>query len=137
MSSNLLHIALGVIAVIGVLLCLYLSRYFYNKNPKSSEFNRHFKKNVNHDTIYFRVTDEHGKRSYIHDSGIKPNTLPQKLHILKEEYNDGNLVKLSFPSRIEYGRNIHRLNNTLNLTKNSPSIEDKEGEYVVELLHIS
>nr|QBK86374.1 MAG: uncharacterized protein LCMAC102_01690 [Marseillevirus LCMAC102] len=59
------------------------------------------------DTFYYKITDEEGIESIIHDSGIKPSETPPgsytNIQILKKEINNGVSQNLAWPEIIKLG----------------------------------
>ena len=64
-----------MILIILIVLAIALTICLYNSYCNTSEIEYYFKNGKLHDTIYFKVIDEHGKISYLHDSGKNPKTL--------------------------------------------------------------
>lgn len=129
-----LYVSIIVITVIIVIaICVAGTRA---NGAADNEFTEYFKPDRMHDTIYFRVIDEFGVKSYLHDSGIKlhkdiPNQFD--LNIIKKEFNDGNIQELGHPRLIMYGRRITDLNHEYKV--DARRVKDKGLYYVVNVRH--
>nr|QBK84762.1 MAG: uncharacterized protein LCDPAC01_02430 [Pithovirus LCDPAC01] len=86
------------------------------------------------DTFYYKITDEEGNESIIHDSGIKPSETPPgsytNIQILKKEINNGVSQNLARPEIIKLG--MHPKNLEWRLTPKN-IIED-DLYYIVTIL---
>jgi hypothetical protein len=86
---------------------------YYNYSSSESELEYYFREGRNHDTIYFRVVDEHGKMSYLHDSGNNPKSKELTFNVVKNEYNDGKSQKIGSPVEVKYGQEIRNLKSSM------------------------
>lgn len=105
--------------------------------PAAKTLESHFRPGVDHDTLYFKVTDEAGVTSMIHDSGIKPSELKKYVHdrvpifISKNEYNEGEEKKIGLPKEIKIGTQIFDLKNVVPVGRRQ--VADKGDHYVVNI----
>lgn len=134
-NNNQLFFVVATILIIIVIIVIY---YNYSSIGAATSQNKnavenHFKKGVDHDTIYYKITDVNGNVSSIHDSGIKPSLSKNnvKIPVLKIEYNENQVKKIDTPVLIEYGKQIFDLKNKMNIIPNS--IIDKGDYYVIEI----
>lgn len=106
-----------------------------DSNKNESTIENYFKPGVDHNTIYFRIIDENGQISYVHDSGIDPSIVKEKgsfkLNVVKKEYNDGKVQILGLPVKVNYGRQIFNLNNTYKVLPNQ--VKDEDLYYTIDL----
>lgn len=131
-NNQLFFIIILIIIIIIVVIIYYNSSTNTTQNKNTIE--NHFKKGVDHDTIYYKITDINGNVSSIHDSGIKPSKLSEKIAkipVLKTEYNENQVKKIENPMLIEYGKQIFDLKNKMNITPNS--MIDKGEYYIIEI----
>lgn len=103
--------------------------------PATETLASHFRPGVDHDTLYFRVTDENGVTSMIHDSGIKPSESKKFDHvpffISKREYNEGEEKTIGLPKKLEIGTQIFDLGSTVSVEKHQ--IVEKSDHYIVNV----
>lgn len=105
--------------------------------PATETLASHFQPGVDHDTLYFKVTDEVGVTSMIHDSGIKPSELKKSknshipIFISKHEYNEGQEKKVRLPKKIEIGTQIFDLKNVVSVEKHQ--VSDKGDHYIANI----
>lgn len=105
--------------------------------PATETLASHFQPGVDHDTLYFKVTDEVGVTSMIHDSGIKPSELKKSnnshvlIFISKHEYNEGEEKKIGLPKEIKIGTQIFDLKNVVSVKKHQ--VADKGDHYVANI----
>jgi len=110
------------------------------KNKEKETIGSHFKPGVDHDTLYFRVTDDKGIVSMIHDSGIKPSEQKKSTEdhiefpVSKIEYNEGKEKILSRPVKIEIGTQIFDLKNVVPIEEYQVSV--KLDHYIVMVTNI-
>jgi len=119
-----------------VILVIFILIFFFftqRSNSVDTTIEDYFKPGVDHDTIYFRVIDENGVESYIHDSGIKPEMLngKVKISVVKKEYNNGNVKNLERPVIIKYGRQIMNLDKTYKIPKDH--LKDNKLHYTITI----
>lgn len=125
-----------VLLIVGVSVVTALVLYYYFNTTKTDKFvDKMIDKTVLNDTIYFKLTDDVGNTSTIHDSGIKPSSLKGKNNILmkvvKYEYNDGIEKILSKPVEIAIGQNIFNLTKVIKLKE--CDIQEKKDHYVIKI----
>ena len=105
--------------------------------PATETLASHFRPGVDHDTLYFKVTDENGVTSMIHDSGIKPSELKKStsdrvpIFISKLEYNEAEEKKIGLPKEIKIGTQIFDLKNVVSVEKNK--VVDKGDHYIANI----
>lgn len=105
--------------------------------PATETLASHFQPGVDHDTLYFKVTDEVGVTSMIHDSGIKPSELKKSVYdrvpifISKHEYNEGEEKKIGLPKEIKIGTQIFDLKNVVSVEKHQ--VVDKGDHYIANI----
>lgn len=105
--------------------------------PVTETLASHFRPGVDHDTLYFKVTDEVGVTSMIHDSGIKPSELKKSIYdrvpifISKHEYNEGEEKKIGLPKEIKIGTQIFDLKNVVSVEKHQ--VADKGDHYIANI----
>jgi len=127
--------------IIVILCCLVAAVVLYflfsgttaKKNEEKETLASHFAPGVDHDTLYYRVTDDKGVVSMIHDSGIKPSKQKGStedrigIPVSKVEYNEGVEKTISKPVEIEIGTQIFNLKQVFFVEK----YEDKQDHYIV------
>ena len=137
MSSNQI-IVFTIVLVAAVAACILWSRSSKSAtsslNEEDTTIEDYFTPGVDHDTIYFRVVDEYGQISYLHDSGVKPGAVARDngkfdLDIVKKEYNEGKVQEIGIPRVIKYGQQITDLKHTYQIP--SDQVKDKGLYYVV------
>jgi len=105
--------------------------------PATETLASHFRLGIDHDTLYFKVTDENGVTSMIHDSGIKPSELKKSdnshipIFISKHEYNEGEEKKIGLPREIKIGTQIFDLKNVVVVEKHQ--VSDKGDHYIADI----
>jgi len=126
MSSTRILTIIAIIIGIGIMSVLMLQKTPDMKSTKGTnikndtnaslgDINEYFNSNKDHDTIYFKIKDEEGNESFVHDSGNKPNANKYIFNILKKEFNEGKTRELGYPKEIHFGRQIKKLTNQINL----------------------
>jgi hypothetical protein len=131
MSNNKIFFIILTVIIIVIIAIIYYKNS--ETTIKKHTIENHFKKGVDHDTIYYKITDISGNTSSIHDSGIKPSKISEKVKIpvLKIEYNETQVKKIDNPVLIEHGRQIFDLKNKIKITPEI--IEDKGDFYLIEI----
>ena len=122
------------LAVIIIMIMIIICFYNYNKSNNQSELEYYFRDGAIHDTIYFKVLDQYGKLSYIHDSGISPKSIKDgKIHlnIVKKEYNDGKVNEIGSPVEVKYGQEIRNLKTSAIIKPEN--VKDKDLYYTVTI----
>lgn len=135
MSSNQIIVFTVVLVAAVVVWALYShSSKSVTSIKGDTTIEDYFTPGVDHDTIYFRVVDEYGQISYLHDSGVKPGAVARDngkfdLDIVKKEYNEGKVQEIGIPRVIKYGQQITDLKHTYQIP--SDQVKDKGLYYVV------
>jgi len=123
-----------MLPIILIVLVIVSTTCLYNNYYNASEIECYFKDGKLHDTIYFKVVDEHGSVSYLHDSGKNPKTLKNNkldLNILKKEYNEGKFQDIGTPIEIKYGQQIKNLKSSAIIRPEN--VKDKGLYYTVTI----
>lgn len=130
-SRNFLFLLLIVFLLVAAAV-LFLRSSAKNRDTTIEDY---FKPGVDHNTIYFRVTDSQGQVSYVHDSGVNPGKAAQdgefKLNVVKQEYNNGEQRHLQMPVKVEYGQQIANLKHVYNIGPDR--VKDKNSYYVLTI----
>lgn len=125
---------LGFIVCVAVCIAVYTWVARGRETTELNEVSELFKDGVDHDTIYFRITDASGVKSFVHDSGIKPSKLGRdaktfSLNVMKKEYNEGIANDIGIPVHVEYGKQIKSL--TSRETIDIDHVKDNGSYYTV------
>jgi hypothetical protein len=130
---SMILVILCCLAVAVVLYFLFSGVTTAKKDEEKETLATHFTPGVDHDTLYYRITDDKAVVSMIHDSGIKPSKLKGSIEdrigipVAKVEYNEGVEKTLSKPVEIWIGTQIFNLKQVFFVEK----YEDKQDHYIV------
>lgn len=129
-------IIISVVIIICVLLWISKNKSQDSENQTLADY---FTPGVDHDTIYYMITDVNGVKSIIHDSGLKPSSFTAKseksdnltISVVKNEYNDGKLTVIGYPLKINFGCSVFNLENEIRIS--SDDIQDKKDLYIIKI----
>src|SRR5437868_46384 len=104
--------AIIFIIIIVIAIIYYFTIYKKKESEKTtqndsvSELENYFKPGIDHDTIYYQVTDQFDVKGFVHDSGIKPSILRPDSNLSSESFSSSPLrdeitIELRI-SKIEY-----------------------------------